>query len=279
MSSDEIQRWLEQGYGRRARAWRGIRAFYYNKCPSIFRFRWLGLTHGSLKASLATSGPVVAWYLGEMSLATAGGIGGALFAANALVSMLDKSSAAKPLEGQRMESFVRFGDLLAALKADSVEELDKQKAIRACLGIIENICLPITKSRKGEISANLILYRGNSSTKMKVIERNPGNERPVGREVNGENMLGHHACRHDGLPRVVDDLRSFSSKWVSSPTQSRAGYRSIFFIPLAQKRSGRTVVRGFISIDCQRPFAFHGNRSRDIIVTCEPVTSLIIDLI
>lgn len=277
--SDKIQLWIrdEPSLGRRTVRW--FKGYVHNRVPK--RFRFYGLLHWSAKTGMASSAPAVAWVYGTISGLLATAVGAAIFVGHGTVSFLDNLSKDKAVSAGDNESdiVIRFGDLLAAHKLDrTLGERERDDAIRACLGILEIFSRQITKSQNGDISVSLLLYSGNSRTKMKVRHRNPGNTRPVNREVDADKLLGHYACLSGGLPRVVHDIKEFG-KAASSPTQSKVVYRSIFFYPLVIDADDEKVVRGFVSIDCRRPYAFYGNRSSAIIVTCEPILNHIGELV
>src|SRR5690606_23015172 len=102
----------------------------------------------------------------------------------------------------------------------------KETAIEACLGIMESIALPVTRSQKGEIAVTLITYTGKSTKRMRVRQRNPGNSRPKGGEFDAEAILGHHACQRGSAPLVINHVRHFGAEFAKSPTQTAYDYRS-----------------------------------------------------
>lgn len=275
-----VQSWIKDSYSPPRKLVRWSKGFYHNRVPRKFRFS--GVLHWLAKTGMASSAPVVAWAYGSISGLLATGVAGAIFVGHSTVSFLDNLSKEKAIQSDdnQTDIVVRFGDLLVAHKVrGTLNDIERDDAIRACLGVLEVFSRQITRSRSGDISVSLVLYSGSSRTRMKVRYRNPGNTRPVNREVDADRMLGHIACVNDALPRVVHDLREFGRGAVASPTQSHAEYRSIFFFPLAVGEGTEKVVRGFVSIDCKRPYAFYGNRSNAIVVTCEPILSHIGELI
>lgn len=265
-------RWLLDQYRSPSRLWQATKGLYYNKLPE--RFRPFSVLHWTFKTAVTSSAPAAAYYYGSINATAAIVVTLALFVGHATIAILERASKAKDAtkDDNHTESMVRFGDLLAAYKVNSVARENIDAAITACLGIIEVFSRDITKSKKGDIAVSLVLYKGNSATQMKIRHRNPGNTRPVNREFDGSNFFGHHVCGRGLSPRVVHDIKEFGSEAAKSPTQSTLNYRSIFFIPLADK-DDPAKVRGFVSIDCKRPYAFFGNRSNVIVVTCEPVVS------
>lgn len=220
-------------------------------------------------------------YYGTIGFTTAYVAAVGLFVANAFVGFLGLAAEPKAIpDDAHSEAMVRFGDLLGAFKTGSVPAARRADAVRACLGILEIYARRITKTTKGEVSVSFVQYAGSSVSKMKILHRNPGNLRPVdGREFDVRYVLGHHACQAGSSPRVVHELTHFGRD-LQSPTQSNVEYRSIFFIPIeAAISGGGTKMKGFVSIDCKRPYAFYGNRSREIAVTCRPIVDHLKDLL
>jgi hypothetical protein len=274
-----MEAWLADDHGRLYRARRWMKGYYYSRLPRDFRL--VGLLHWSGKTAIASSGPAVAFVYGSIALGLAAATAAAIFVAHALVGLLDRMSREKAsgTSEAQTEMMVRLGDLLAGTKANAVAPSDRDDAIRACLGILENFIRLSTKSKKGEISVNLILYTGNSTTRMKVRHRNAGNDRPVNREFDASHLAGHYACQFGIQPQVIHDLREFPKGASVSPTQTVVSYRSIFIMPVTSSGNRNHVARGFVSIDSTRPYAFYGNRASTIVVACEPVFSRICDLI
>ncbi len=269
-----VSKWLADDYSRLERWHRGLSGIFYNRMPR--RFSLLPVTHWLIKTGLASSAPLIAFYYGSIGMNTAYYAASALFATNIVLNFLGLFLEKKNYEDP--EALVRFGDLLTSFKVNSVAKQKRDDAIRACLGILEVHTRRITKSDKGEIAVSLVQYVGSSSSLMTIRHRNPGNNRAVGREFDGTDLLGHHACQGVPLPRVVHHTRFFGS--LNSPTQSGANYKSLMFIPLeVAGPKGENRVKGFVSIDCQRPYGFYGNRSREIMVTCRPIVDHIRDLL
>ncbi|MBT1155718.1 hypothetical protein J1C56_08950 [Aminobacter anthyllidis] len=273
-----VDLWLSEDFNVWQRFGRNALGLYHNKLPREFRL--VGLTHWLSRTALASSAPGLAYFYGSIPGWTAIVAGGGFFLAHSLVGVLDKLSKAKSSDDNDVQSemIIRVGDLLSSLKSRIAKSSDKDDAIRACLGIIENYARTVTKSKKGDLSVSLVLFSGNSTTRMKVRHRNPGNNRPTNREFDGRSLLGFHACGSGPAPRVVQDLKWFGKPALVSPTQQKVGYRSILIVPV-QSSGTAGAIRGFVSIDCARPYAFYGNRSNVIMVTCEPVFSHINELI
>lgn len=239
------------------------------------------ILHWLSRNFLAASSPFVAFYYGSIGKPAAYTMAGLLFGANVLVGILGFAAEAKPPDDDsQSEAMIRFGDLLGAMKQGSVPVARRSDAIRACLGILEIYARRITKSAKGEIAVSLVQYAGSSSSKMKILHRNPGNTRSVnGREFDASGVIGHHACCAGSDYQVVHQMGHFGRD-LPSPTQSQVDYKSIFFVPLeVGLAGGGTRIKGFVSIDCERPYAFYGNRAREIAVNCAPIVEQLKDLL
>lgn len=277
---EAAKNWLQDEASAVRSVLRAAKGVFYNKAPQ--RFRFFGALHWTAKTGLAASAPVFGWYYGSIKTISTVVIATiAIAGANSIIAIFDTMSrekAAAPSEGQT-DIINRFGELLSAHRAKkSIAATDKDDAIRACLGIVEIFSRQTTKSKNGDVSVSLVLYQGKSRTKLTIRHRNPGNVRPTGREINAAGLLGHYVCEFGTLPQVLHDTKELAHR-VASPTQSKAEYRSIFFYPLEVASGEGKFVKGFISIDCKKPYAFYGNRANDIVVTCEPVLSHIKELI
>ncbi len=270
----KITKWLNNDYTLASRWYQKLSAYYYNHT----KIRWWGTTHTAAKLGMASSAPTLAYLNSSLSGIAAIFSSGGLFIGHWFVSKLDnlsrdKSSSAPDIHADMM---LRVGDFLSITKSKASNK-DIDDAIRACLGILENYASLITNSSKGQLSVTLALYMGSSTTRMKIKHRNPGNARPSNRDFDATNLMGYHACQNGTEPRVVHDLKKFGKSAADSPTKSGTNYRSFFIIPIESKSNGS--IRGFVSIDSPRPYAFYGNRSSVIMVRCEPVLSHLGDLI
>lgn len=275
----KLAAWLADEYPwyfRWARASAGI---FYNRWPR--RFRPLPALHWLSRHALAAVAPFVALYYGSIGWSTAYVAAGALFLINIVVGFLGLAAEPKPIvDDSQAEAMVRFGDLLSAFKQGSIPASRRDQAITACLGLLEIYARRITKSTKGEISVSLVQYVGSSTTKMRILHRNPGSTRALdGREFDAHSVLGHHVCTAGSDYRVVHNLTQLG-RGVQSPTQSKVDYKSIFFVPLeVSGANGGTRMKGFVSFDSRRPYAFYGNRGREISVTCRPILENLKDLL
>lgn len=234
--------------------------------------------HWFVRALIVCSAPLSAIFYKTVPIAPAVTVAVVLFISFLATLLFEKLSGEAVADQTQNELIIRFGDLLTTLRKGAVTEAQELNAIRACLGILELFALNTTKASKGDISVSLILYAHDSALRMIISARNPGNERPTGRETDGAGLLGHRACQFDCAPRVVHHVGHFGSGF-KSPTQSKPAYKSIFVIPLETEVNGQRKIRGFVSIDSRFPYAFYGNRANVIIVECEPVLNQIKELI
>jgi len=268
----KVAEWLADEYPLYKRLNHRLRAWWNGSN----RFRFWGGAHLVSKTGMASSAPTVAYFYGNINAVQAALATGAVFVGSAFVEFCnarskDKNSTAPEIHADMM---LRVGEFLSLIKLRTSRG-DNDDAIRSCLGILENYACLITNSSKGQISVSLVLYTGNSTTRMKIKHRNPGNTRPTNREFDATKLMGYRAITNGTKPRVVHDLKGFGKSAGDSPTLSGVNYRSFLIIPIHV--SGRTY--GFVSIDCPRPFAFYGNRSSMLMVRCEPVLNHLSDLI
>jgi hypothetical protein len=251
--------------------WSGLVFFRHNTFLRDFSIgrllSWLS------RLAMSVSGPAFAHFIFKkitlVEAAIASGVIFALFTFNSILEqwLRRKSSV---VDAASAETWVRIGDLITSVKSSATPAQERDGSIMATLGVIEGYARTVTRSPKGEISVSLALYDGESTTKMKIKHRNPGNERPIGRPVkNLKKVLGHLACQSGPGARVVNDLKDFGKEAMFSPTQSSRNYRSLLLIPITSSRTQK--IKGFISVDCARPYAFYRNRARQMIVTCEPL--------
>lgn len=266
-----IEAWLNDDYGRFAEALRKFAAKWHNA-----RFRWLGATHTFAKLGMASSAPAVTWYAGILSGLNAALISVVLFTGHSVVAALDTSSKEKSPKELQADMMLRLGDFLNYTKTKALAK-KSDAAITACLGIIQNFDCLITGSKQDAISVSLVLFVGNHKTRMVIKHRNPGNKRPTGQEFDASKLMGYKACTKGKEPRVVHHFKKFGKEAADSPTQSGKNYQSFFIMPIESKVDGR--IRGFVSIDSPRPYAFYENRSSVLIVRCEPLMSHLCDLL
>jgi hypothetical protein len=253
------------------KSWYGLLFFRHNTFLRDFSIgrllSWLS------RLATSTSGPAITHFIFKKitltEAAIASGVIFALFTINSLIEQWLKRKSSV-VDAASAETWVRIGDLITSVKSSATPAHERDGSITATLGVIEGYARTVTRSPKGEISVSLALYEGESTTNMKIKHRNPGNERPIGRPLRDlKRVLGHIACQSGPGARVVNDLKDFGKDAMFSPTQSSRNYRSLLLIPIT---SGRTQkVKGFISIDCARPYEFYKNRARQLVVTCEPL--------
>lgn len=275
-----IHEWLRDKPNALTRASRWILASYYNRLPR--QLRPFTALHWMSKTALASSAPAVAYYFyASITAGAALGATVAILVAHSVVSFLDAASREKQAKTSQAgtEIMMRLGELLGAAKPRSRSQSEKDDAIRAALGVIEIFVRQVTNCQKGEISVAIATYNGQSSSRMCIKYRNPGNTRPLNRKFDGEGVLGHHACQAGTAPRVVHDIRGLAKDLQRSPTQSEASYRSFFILPLTVTHNGEQRVGGFLSIDSTKPYCFYGSRARIIVVNCQPVIEHIQDLL
>ncbi len=245
--------------------------WWHNKLPRSLRF--FGFVHFLAKFGLIASAPSLAYFVYDRITGLQALIAiGLLFSLFVTSSILDRWSKVKNNAAAQAsaEAWVRIGDLITSVKSSATPAANKDDTVTAALGVIEAYARQITKSPKHSISVSLALYDGKSTTSMKIRHRNPGNERPTGRKLkNLEKVMGHIACQAGPEPRVVPDLRSFGKEAFFSPTQSKCTYRSIVILPINGLKEGQ--IKGFVSIDCDRPHAFHGNIADQLVVITEPL--------
>ncbi|MEI4234411.1 hypothetical protein [Roseovarius sp. D22-M7] len=267
----KVDAWLEKDPNWTERLRNSVLYWWFNKLPRELRF--FGITHFITRFALLASAPALAFFVYERvtglqaSMAT-----GALFMLFSLSSFLDKWSQHKSntVEQATSEAWVRIGDLVTSVKSSATPAADRDPTVIAALGVIEAYARQITKSPKGSISVSLALYDGKSTTTMKIRHRNPGNERPTNRKLkNLERVLGHVACQAGPEPRVVPDLKAFGKDAFFSPTQQKCNYRSLVILPITALGNGQ--IKGFVSVDCERPHAFHGHIAEELVVTTEPI--------
>lgn len=252
-------------------AWNGLVFFRYNKLLRDFSIgrllSWLS------RLAMSISGPAITHFVfKKISIAEAAIASGVVFSLFTMNSLLEQWLKRKSsvVDAASAETWVRIGDLINSVKSSATPAHERDGSITATLGVIEGYARTVTRSPKGEISVSLALYDGESTTKMKIRHRNPGNERPIGRPVKDINkVLGHIACQSGPGARVVNDLKDFGKEAMFSPTQSSLKYRALLLIPVTSSRTEK--VKGFISIDCARPYAFYRNRAKRLVVTCEPL--------
>jgi len=267
----KVETWIQEDPSWLQSLKNSVLFWWHNKVPRGLRF--FGITHFLAKFGLIASAPSLAYFVYDringLQAAIATGVLFFLFIAS---SVLDRWSQGKnnAAEQASVEAWVRIGDLITSVKSSATPAANRDDTLTAALGVIEAYARQITKSPKRSISVSLALYDGKSTTSMKIRHRNPGNERPKGRRLKHlEKVMGHIACQAGPQPRVVPDLKSFGKEAFFSPTQSKCTYRSIVILPITALGNGQ--IKGFVSIDCDRPHAFHGNIADQLVVTTEPL--------
>ena len=246
-----------------------------------FQFRWLSLPYFLVVTLLTASGPAIAYQTsGNLDEQNAVALFVLIFIALAVTYLIDRWSRAQlaRVSGPLQEVWVRVGDLLNTIKSTATAAHQKDGSIEASLAIAASIAAEIAKVKSGETAASLVQYRGTGFSRMQVTHRNRGSSRPVSRRIKELNtLLGHHACQRAVAPRVVPDIRKFGPLGRKSPTQTTHSYRSILIQPVVSSRTG--LLKGFISIDCTLPHAFHSHRADDLVALLEPIKAHIEDMI
>lgn len=267
----KVASWLNDDPGTLSKLWSNWLYWWHNKRPNGFRL--LGLTHFAARFGLTASAPSLMYFVYDtIDGWKAASATGALFIIFSVSSFLDQWSQKKKnnVEQASTEAWVRIGDLITSVKSSATAASSRDDSVNAALGVIEAYARQITKSPKHTISVSLALYDGKSTSHMKIRHRNPGNERPTGRNLKHlERVLGHIACQTGPEPRVVSDLKAFGPNGFFSPTQEKCNYRSIVIFPITVRSTNK--IKGFVSVDCKRAHAFHGNIARQLVVTTEPL--------
>lgn len=271
-SKELLRRWLEDDHRWFFRWWMKAGAIWYNKVPKRLRLSWL--IHVIARGAMIASAPAIALFYGSITATQATVVSGGLIVLNLVTTLADRLSKQKVTPPDfATDGLVRVGDLLSAYKSNAIKADERGGAIEACLGIIESIALPVTKSQKGEVAVTLILYQGTGAGKMRVRHRNPGNTRPKGRDVDTERILGHHVCQRGNTPLTINNIKHFGPDFSQSPTQTKYDYKSILLIPVVCDTPKGQMTKGFVSIDCNHPYAFYGNRANSIAVMAKPIMS------
>jgi hypothetical protein len=263
-------RWLNEQPGFFTRQKRKAQAWAYNRIPRELRFS--GLMAAVSKLLLICAPPGTAYATGTLNFVQAVVAGGLLTFLNISSYVFSKISSFDRKSPNESEMIVRLGDLLSSISKGSVPSQERATAIRACLGLIENASMGILRLKKGDISVSLVVFSGTGEGKMKVAFRNPGNIRPENRECESRYLLGYHVCKRGTDPRILNDIKQFKGT-LKSPTQQKPNYRSIFLIPLEADIGDTRCAKGFVSIDCGRPFAFWGNKANAIVISCVPIVT------
>jgi hypothetical protein len=278
-SKEILRRWQEDDHHPLFRWWMKVCAFWYNKVPRKLRL-W-GLIHLTSRGLLIASAPAIAVIYGTITLSQASIVGASLIALNLFTSVADRLSKQNVTPPDfASDGLVRVGDLLSAYKNNAIKAAEREAAIEACLGIIESIALPQTKSQKGAIAVTLLVYQGSGNGKMRVRQRNPGNSRPKNRgDIDTERVLGHYVCQRGNAPLTINHIGHFGKEFARSPTQTKYDYKSILLIPIRCDTANGEVAKGFVSVDCNHPYAFYGNRANAIAVMANPIISQLREMI
>ena len=275
----KVEDWLEENQGRFGVWWDQVLFVWYSRRPTSVR--WLSWPYRAFVAALAASGPAIAYQTSNVltfQQAVAGGFG--LLVVHVALKSADVWSAKRSSKTDLVaeEMWIRVGDLLNSVKSDATPMRDRDGSIEATLAIMSGYARLVTKDSSADISATLVCYRGTGQSQMTVTHRQRGSSRPTNRHIKDiEYVLGHHACQAGYEPRIVPNLRRFGPRAKKSLTMAKANYRSMLILPVRSRSSQE--IKGFISIDSSRPFAFNGNRAGALMVAFEPYQAHIEDLI
>ncbi|RHZ95160.1 hypothetical protein D1114_10130 [Cereibacter sphaeroides] len=278
-----VRGWLVEVPTRRRRLFHWLQA---NRHKSRYKFgqtplRAVALIYGS-RLLLVVSAPMSSAFYGSATYTKAGIVAFIILVAYWAANFLGRFwTTSKSGEEDAMSlAIVRAGDLLSRIDGRSLPDDCKVRSIGSCLGLIEAFVRHLIEGGKGEVSVALAVYTAGSSSQLRIIARNPGNERAVNdKPFDGDLVIGHYVARACNDPRPVYDLKQFPKKFHHSPTRSKVTYRSFMIFPLAVKDGDIRKVVGFISIDSPRPYAFYGNRADRITVACEAVVDHVLHLL
>lgn len=192
--SEKIQKrvhsWIEDDYRFPWKVVRWSKGVYYNRAPTTLRF--YGLLHWLTKTGMASSAPLVAWVYGSISGLLATGVAGVIFVGHSTVSFFDGLSKEKANQSDdnQTDIVVRFGDLLVAHKVKgTLNDIERDDAIRACLGVLEVFSRQITKTRSGDISVSLECQH----LQLHALRLQPsGNLHQMSHRASKAVQLGHH---------------------------------------------------------------------------------------
>ncbi len=245
------------------------------------KFRWRKVPHQIVIMGLAASGPAIALWTANL---TDEFVALAIFCSTLFLMFLTStlSTWGRRRDGTLPDKmqlvWVQFGDLLNTVRSDATPAKDKNRSIDVTLSLMVSLAAQITELELNQISASLLLYGDENMASIGVAYRHRASSRPIRYDFeNPEALLGHHSCEKDSNPRVVADFRRFGSFARKGSSQGNPKYRSLFIQPVLSRTEGR--VRGFISIDCDIPHAFHSSRSDDLVVLIEPLKAHIEDVV
>lgn len=120
----------------------------------------------------------------------------------------------------------------------------------------------LSTSPPGNVTVTFSRYIDHGES-LDISLRNRGSTRGA-KEVRAANfILGHRVCQSAMKVRTVHDLKDFPRAYLRSPTGSEVKYRSFMIFPVLSPASveGPQTVIGFVSIDCEMPYAFYGDRA------------------
>lgn len=149
-----------------------------------------------------------------------------------------------------------------------------QHSIAALLSLIEAHVRHLVNVPTGKITVTFARYT-DSSRKLDIALRNRGSLRAM-KHINADNfILGHRVCQTTTEVRTVHDLRHFPDTYRRSPTGNEAKYLSFMIFPVRERHPADGPCVGFLSIDCEIPYAFYGKRAKLIVATVGPILNQI----
>lgn len=264
-----VSDWLTGSVAEKRRRRDKFWSFYYYKLP--YFFKPVNFLQNVFKLLQIASGPLIAAYFYKTL-----GVPQALYASVVLVSLYLALSVLKWWKERRSNGsgvgdrivFLRISELVQSVQSAATLSRNKPDSIRSCLGIIEACARNIAKSKEGDVSVSLVMYKGSSTNKMEIRYRNHGSSRKTPHTINDLSVvLGHYLCQSEKRVRIVNDLKAFGADFFVSPSGSEAKYRSVCFFRIDDMQTDRP--RGFVSVDCTTPYAFAGRRGKNLIIDCE----------
>lgn len=134
-------------------------------------------------------------------------------------------------------------------------------AARIYLSDYEGVCVEVA----------LLLFDDHECKRIKIVDRTT-RARDTGRILDSENVMAFHVAKSGGRHRVTHDfLRDHPFPKTSLSTPDLPPYRSILFIPLLDKASGRPdTCIGVVTVDSTRPYHFWPGNGEDLVHKLQP---------
>lgn len=281
--SDEtaVDAWLAEGHNPNRR-WliTPLKAAFFqvtrSKGPSLLE--WVGIT--SSAAFIAA--PTFAIYISEkITGAQALVVVFSMWIIKAIQRLGSKSAVFKtPAEYFETEKLIeRISELMDQNHWPDERELQAEAEARstyitAVLSIMEVAVRQLVNGRTGQVTVTFARYCEDGKY-IDISHRNRGSERAHRKVPAADFILAHRVCQSKPQERIVHDLLAFPTKYHSSPTRGKTDYRSFYIIPVFSDLPENDTVIGFVSIDCEIPYAFHGNRATFISAAIAPLAARI----